>query len=262
MNILNEIFLNKRLEVEKSRSICSIEQIQKEAEETTLPALDFRQAVQRSSSLRPKLIAEIKKASPSKGILIQKFNPLELAWIYRENGAAAISVLTDQKYFQGHLNYLLQVSALEPRIPILRKDFIYDPYQIFEARRAGASAVLLIVSMLSTSQLRELQSLAHNLGMTALVEVHDSQEASKALDCGSEIIGVNNRNLRDFSINLENTYALRKMIPKEVCLVAESGIQTRSDVDRLFEIGVDAILVGEALVTAPDIAAKVRELAS
>jgi indole-3-glycerol phosphate synthase len=260
MNLLDEIFTHKRAEVAGQKLQTPLSAV-RAAAEAMPPTLDFVSALRRPPQARPRLIAEIKRASPSRGLLNPIADPLALAQIYRDNGAAAVSVLTDQRYFQGSLDDLRAAAGMNPRLPLLRKDFLCDPYQLFQARAAGADAVLLIAAYLDASQLRDLHALANQLGMAALVEVHDAAELEKALAaCRPVLVGVNNRNLRDFSVRLETTLELRAQVPAEVCMVAESGIHTPEDVRRLQEAGVDAILVGEALVTAPDIAAKVRSL--
>jgi indole-3-glycerol phosphate synthase len=205
------------------------------------------------------LIAECKKASPSKGLLRPEYDPAQLARTYAENGATALSVLTDEKFFQGSLNDLSAARAAAG-LPALRKDFIVDSYQVYEARAAGADAVLLIVAALNPEQLQELHQLINEVSMTALVEVHDEAEVETALKIEPKLMGVNNRNLHDFSVDLRTTARLRKCIPANIALVAESGIHTAEDVARVRDMGVDAILVGEALVTASDVGAKVREL--
>lgn len=260
MSILDEIFANKRIEVEQARAQVPLQTLRASAESAPQP-LNFTAALRRTTEQRPRLVAEVKKASPSRGLLLNNFNPTQLASIYHDNGASAISVLTDQRYFMGRLEYLSAVAALTPRLPVLRKDFIYDPYQVYEARAAGASAILLIAAMLESTLLRDLRDLANELELSALIEVHDLAELESALTVNPDLVGVNNRNLHDFKVSLETSFDLRQHIPAHICMVAESGIQTRKDVDRLAQAGVDAILVGEALVTAEDISAKVRELA-
>ena len=252
MTILDEIFAHKRQETAQQKALLPFASLRRLAEAAGRP-LDFVAGLHLAKTVygSPALIAEVKKASPSRGLLLADFDPRRLADVYRRNGAAAISVLTDEKYFQGSLDCLCQIAALEPRLPLLRKDFICDPYQIYEARAAGADAVLLIVAELEPSQLSELSALAKELGMAALVEVHCESELQEALDCGARLVGINNRDLRTFTVDLQTTLRLRKNVPPEVCLVAESGIHTSQDVRRLAEAGVDAILVGEALVTAP-----------
>ena len=232
---------------------------------------------------RATLIAEVKKASPSRGVLIEHFDPLALARTYAANGAAAISVLTDEHFFQGSLAFLERIrsqfevqrrasdtpapqppadSAQRP-LPLLRKDFILDPYQVYEARAAGADALLLIVAALDDAALRDLLALTRQLGMEALVEVHDAAELERALAAGATVVGVNNRDLHTFVTTLETTERLAARLPSagRPVLVSESGIFTAADVARVRAAGADAVLVGEALVTAPDIAAAVRELA-
>ncbi len=260
MNILTEIFERKREEVAARKQVYPLQEIRRAAE-ADAPALDFRTVLFSRPGSWPVLIAEIKRASPSRGRLVESFDPLHFARVYSENGASAISILTDEHYFQGSLQYLRQIAQLEPRLPLLRKDFLCDPYQVYEAREAGADAVLLIASYLDPVQLRDLQTLTGELGMAALVEVHNREELDLALGCGAVLVGINNRDLRDFSVHLETCLELRPHVPPGVCLVAESGIHTAEDVKRLAQAGMDAILVGEALVTAADTAAQVRALA-
>jgi indole-3-glycerol phosphate synthase len=263
MTILDEIFAHKRQEVTARRSAESLAGVRARAGQAP-PPLDFVSAL-RASRRAPALIAEVKRASPSRGLLVANFDACALARTYAENGAAAISVLTDEAYFKGHLDDLVAIArpspGQSPRLPLIRKDFICDEYQVYEARAAGADAVLLIVAGLSPSRLGELHALVAGLGMAALVEVHDAGELAAALQCHPRLIGINNRDLRDFSVSLETTLRLRPQVPAEVCVVAESGIHTPADVARLADAGLDAILVGEALVTAPDVAAAVRGLA-
>jgi len=258
MTILDEIFAHKRLEVAARKRETPLAEMRCLAE-SSAPPLDFVNAL-RTSRLAPALIAEVKKASPSKGLLTAHFDPLELARTYAENGAAAISVLTDEKYFQGHLDYLRQIHAALPRIPLLRKDFLCDPYQVYEARAAGASAVLLIAAYLDPALLTDLHILTLELGMVPLVEVHDRSELDQALVVKPALVGINNRDLRDFTISLETTLALRPHVPPGICLVSESGIHTAEHVRRLADAGVDAMLIGESLVTAPDIGEKIHSL--
>jgi indole-3-glycerol phosphate synthase len=205
------------------------------------------------------LIAEIKRASPSKGLLRHHFDAEFLARVYETNGAAAISVLTDQHFFQGNLEHLRAVRQ-NSQLPVLRKDFILDRYQIHEARAAGADAVLLIVAALGDNDLRDFYQLVRELDMAALVEVHNEAELERGLKIQPRVFGVNNRDLRTFNVNLETTARLRPLIPDDVVLVAESGVHTPADVARLAAIGADAMLVGEALVRAKDVGRKVREL--
>jgi indole-3-glycerol phosphate synthase len=254
--ILDRILANKYLEVAQRRISMPIEPLRERALAQTRPR-DFLDALREAG--RPALIAECKKASPSKGLLRIEYDPAQLARTYAENGAAALSVLTDEKFFQGSLHDL-SVAREAAGLPVLRKDFIVDGYQVYEARAAGADAVLLIGAALRLDRLRELHALIGELGMTALVEIHDEAEVETALQITPRLIGVNNRNLHDFSVDVQTTARLRKCIPAEIVLVAESGIHTADDVSRVRDMGVDAILVGEALVTAGDVGAKVREL--
>jgi indole-3-glycerol phosphate synthase len=254
--LLDRILANKYLEVAQRRRAVPIEQLRERARAQTLPR-DFLGALQRAG--QPALIAECKKASPSKGLLCPAYDPKQLAHTYVENGAAALSVLTDEKFFQGSLSDL-STAREAAGLPTLRKDFIVDGYQVYEARAAGADAVLLIVAALRANQLQELHAQINELGMTALVEVHDEAEVETAVQIAPKLIGVNNRNLRDFTVDLQTTGRLQKCLPAGVALVAESGIHTADDVMRVRDMGAAAILVGEALVTASDVGAKVREL--
>ncbi|MQF69970.1 indole-3-glycerol phosphate synthase TrpC, partial [SAR202 cluster bacterium AD-804-J14_MRT_500m] len=208
------------------------------------------------------LIAEIKKASPSRGLLMPNFDPAMLSDIYVENGARALSVLTDRR-FQGELKHLeiVKMTTSNRFIPVLRKDFIFDPYQIYEARAGGADAILLIAAILSVNQISDLLDLCGKVGLQALVEVHDKAEVEVAIAGGAEFIGINNRDLRTFETDLSVTERLAHLVPEEKMLVSESGIFTADDIIRLYNAKVNAVLVGEALVTAPDVGAKVRELA-
>jgi indole-3-glycerol phosphate synthase len=268
MTILDEIFSHKRREIERQTQLVPLESLQSQIEHLS-PCLDFIGALRKVRRLSPThppaLIAEVKCASPSRGVLAPEFDPVELAKIYAENGASAISVLTDERYFKGHLDHLRQVAIQvkenrpqDQALPVLRKDFIFDPYQVYEARCAGADAILLIAAALQPSRLFQLHALAEELGMAALIEIHDRAELEIALGCSPRLVGINNRNLKDFSVNLETTLRLRASVPDSICLVSESGIRTREDINRLGRAGVDAVLVGEALVTAPDVPARVR----
>ena len=211
----------------------------------------------------PSLIAELKRASPSKGILAPHLDLFQVADIYTQNGASAISVLTDEKFFMGKLETLREMRfTRKSEVPLLRKDFIIDEVQLYEARANGADAILLIAAALTDDSLfADLHACALSLGLTALVEVHNEEEAERALKLKDvKLIGINNRNLATFDVTLETTEKLRPMIPAEIAVVAESGIFTAKDVERVAKANVDAILVGEALVTSDDIPAKVREL--
>jgi indole-3-glycerol phosphate synthase len=205
------------------------------------------------------LIAEVKHASPSRGVLIEPFDPVALGTVYANNGAAAISVLTDAAFFQGSLDHLAAVRAAVD-VPVLRKDFVIAPYQVYEARAAGADAVLLIAAALDDAQIADLGALVADLGMAALVEVHNQAELARILRMNPALVGINNRDLKTFAVDIATTRVLAAQLPPEVTLVAESGIFSGEDVRRMGQAGARAVLVGEALVTAPDTGAKVREL--
>ncbi|GAB4581541.1 MAG: indole-3-glycerol phosphate synthase TrpC [Anaerolineales bacterium] len=268
MTILTEIFTHKRTEVAAAKQRVSEAELEKLAQATPVPP-DFIRALTAVDKPAPRLIAEVKHRSPSKGILCPDFEPLRLARTYAENGAAAISVLTDEKYFGGKLEYLKKIADAHFTIPLLRKDFIFDRYQLLEARMAGASAALLIVAMLDPNNpstplrtsLQALISQSHALSLAPLVEVHTRAELDRALEAGAKVIGINNRDLHTFKVSLQTTLNLLPHIPAGVVVVAESGIKTREDVRVLAEAGVDAMLIGEGLVTAGDVGRKVREFA-
>ncbi len=222
------------------------------------PLRDFTAALRRDGIA---LIAEVKKASPSRGLLRADFDAVALARAYAGAGAAAVSVLTDAGHFQGSLGHLTSVrDALPDGPPLLRKDFVFDHYQLYEARVHGADAVLLIAAALNPALLAQLIGLAKALEMAALVEVHDELEVERALMAGASLVGINNRDLRTFEVDLATTERLRPLVPPDITVVAESGIASRADVQRLESLGVHAALIGEALVTAPDPGAKIREL--
>ena len=251
--ILDEIVAAKKEELAKRKQTMPLARL----ESNSSKKLDFASALREEGT---RLIAEVKKASPSKGVICPNLDPVKLARTYADNGASAISVLTEERYFQGSLEHLASISReLQGQKPLLRKDFIFDPYQVYESSAYGADALLLIVAILSEQQLAELLSLSHNLGMKCLVEVHDEAELEVALRSDAGIIGINNRDLSTFSVDLATTKRLRPLIPSDRVVVSESGIKNRADVLRLREWGLDAILIGEALVTADDVAAKMRE---
>lgn len=272
MTILDDILKYKRIE-ELPRQMLARAAALVRAEATFAPPpRDFVAALRPGGSKRRvALIAEIKRASPSKGLLRHNFDPVELARTYAENGAAAISVLTDARYFQGQIDHLAQIrqalsaggqAKKKDSPPLLRKDFIFHPYQVYEARAAGADALLLIAAVLNDRELAELLALTRSLGMTALIEVHDRAELERVLPLQPRLVGVNNRDLRNFSVDLKTCIELRQYVPDEVCYVAESGIHSTADVARLAAAGIDAVLVGEALMKAKDVGRKVRELVS
>lgn len=257
---LGRIVEHKRQEVAARRARQPIADVDRAAR-TAPPALDFATAL---AAPGMRLIAEVKGASPSKGVLIEPFDPLAIARDYLAAGADAISVLTDEAFFHGSLAHLSAIKELSQALarpcPILRKDFLVDPYQVAEARAAGADAVLLIVAVLDDGELRELQDAAREYGLATLVEVHDERELERALAAGSAIVGINNRNLHTFRVDLATAERLAARVPAGVISVAESGIERASDVRRLAAAGVDAILVGEALVKSPDRAAAIEAL--
>ncbi len=209
-----------------------------------------------------KLITEVKKASPSKGVICHNFDPVTMAQTYATNGAAAISVLTEEKYFQGSLDYLKDIRDKlgEDRPPLLRKDFIFDPYQVFQARAYGADCLLLIAAILSPTNMKYLLDLSHDLGMDCLAEVHDEKELETVLASDARIIGINNRNLRTFKTDINITKRLKKLIPDDRIVVSESGIGSKEDIIELQSYGITNFLVGEALTASPNISAKMRQL--
>lgn len=257
--ILDQILDAKRRELARQKREQSLSEMQRGAMATPLP-LNLSGALMGPGV---RLVAECKKASPSRGLLSPSYDPAALARTYAENGAAAISVLTEVDHFQGSLEHLRQVKEAVNGmgVPVLRKDFIFDPYQVYEARAFGADAILLIVAVLEPERLKELLEVARSLWVQALVEVHGEKELEVALEAGAEVIGINHRDLRTFQMDMGLAERLRPLIPKGKVVVAESGIQGKQDVARMKKAGVNAVLVGEALVTAPDVAAKVRELA-
>jgi indole-3-glycerol phosphate synthase len=258
-NILAKIIEHKKMKI----AALDAQALRRAADSTPAPR-DFLAAIQRRRlGFRPSLIAELKRASPSKGILAPHLDLFQVADIYTQNGASAISVLTDEKFFLSKLETLRELRFThKSELPLLRKDFIIDEVQLYEARVNGADAILLIAAALIDDKLfADLHACALSLRLTALIEVHDEAETERALKIPNiKLIGINNRNLATFDVALETTEKLRPMIPYEIAVVAESGIFTASDVERLANANVDAILVGEALVTSEDIPAKVREL--
>jgi indole-3-glycerol phosphate synthase len=253
--ILDRIVARKREEIAEAKRRCPERELERDL--AGPPLRDFRAALEAGPDVQ--FIAEVKKASPSAGVIRADFDPVAIARVYERHGAACLSVLTDEPFFQGHLSYLQQVrAAVAP--PLLRKDFILDPYQLLEARRAGADAVLLIAEILDDAQLAALQRQAAELGMQTLVELYDRENVRRVLDSGARLVGINNRDLRSFATRLEHTLELAAMMPAGVCLVSESGIRSRADVERLRAGGVKAVLVGETLMRADDIGAKLDEL--
>jgi indole-3-glycerol phosphate synthase len=255
--ILDQIVANKKRELAVSQRNLPLADLRRIALAAP-PPVDFAPAL-RGGGI--KLIAELKKASPSRGVIRADFDSVEIAQIYADNGASAISVLTESKYFRGRLGHLKHIkTALGRTLPLLRKDFIFDPYQIYESRAYGADSLLLIVAILAPRQLVELIGLTRQLGMECLVEVHNEAELEIALKSPARIIGINNRDLSTFTVDINTTRRLRPLIPTDRIVVSESGIKDRADMARLRQWGVDAVLIGEALMSARDIAAKMKEL--
>ncbi len=254
--ILDEIVAYKKKELlETKRGTPFADQKRRAADAG--PARGFGKALSAGTSIR--LIAEVKKASPSKGVIREDFDPVKIAGTYEESGAACLSVLTEKNYFQGDLGYLGAIRKAVG-LPLLRKDFIIDEYQIFEARAAGADAILLIAACLDKRQMEDFLGTAEGLGLDVLVESHTLKELDKSLVAGARILGINNRDLTSFTVSLQTTFDLLKDIPDDRIVVSESGIRTRDDVVRLEKSGVDAILVGESLMREKDIGQKVKEL--
>jgi len=221
------------------------------------PARDFKAALAAAAGCA--IIAEVKRRSPSRGLLRADFDPIRIALEYESHGAAAVSVLTDETFFGGS-DADLSVVGSAVTLPVLRKEFIIDPYQVYETRAIGADALLLIAAILTEGQLREYRDLAASLGLAALVEIRDREELEKALSTGAEIIGINNRDLKTFQTDLQTTVALAPLIPKDRIAVSESGIRNRQDIDTLTKAGIRAFLIGETLIAAPEIGPKLKEL--
>ena len=253
--ILEEIAAYKREFVDRVQYETPLVEVRAAVRDTAVPE-DFTGALQGGEIA---LIAEIKKASPSKGVIRADFDPEEIAQVYAENGARALSVLTDEAYFQGSNDYL-QVARRVAELPVLRKDFTIDPYQIYEARLIGADAILLIVALMDGGQLEDFQGLGEELGLSVLVEIHTAEELARALSCRARLIGINNRNLKTFETTLDTTFELLEKLPPDITTISESGIGHRVDVEQLSTAGVDAILVGESLMREADIGSKMREL--
>ncbi|MCR5249587.1 MAG: indole-3-glycerol phosphate synthase TrpC [Lachnospiraceae bacterium] len=256
MTILDQLADHARERVEAAKEKRSLSELRRLAEELPKGAFTFEDALKKEGI---SFICECKKASPSKGLIAEDFPYLRIAKEYEEAGADAVSVLTEPKWFLGSDEYLREIAAAVS-LPCIRKDFTVDAYMIFEAKLLGAKAVLLICSILEKAQIEEYIAIADSLGLSALVEAHDGDEVLTALDAGGRIVGVNNRNLKDFSVDTGNSRRLREMIPADRIFVSESGIQSPADVEALREAGVDAVLVGEALMRAADKKARLAEL--
>ncbi len=258
--ILDEIYKHKLLEVSQRKGQHPREQL--EAALSNLPDTNGLEAVLKAATKTSGglgLIAEVKAASPSRGILRHNMDPSQIALEYQEGGASAISVLTDERFFHGKLAHLEDVRRTVT-LPLLRKDFIIDEYQLIEARTSGADAVLLIAALLDEKKLDALLGAAGRLGLDCLVEVHTEEELKRALGTPATLLGINNRDLHTFKIDLETTLRLRPLIPDDKTVVSESGVKSRADVKRLEDAGIDAVLVGEALVQSEDVGSKIREL--
>lgn len=254
-NILDDIVASKWREIDARRSQVPAADLERRLDGLPQPR-DFRAALEKPEI---QVIAEVKKASPSAGVIRADFDPVTIAGVYERHGAAAISVLTDEPFFQGSLSHLEAVRAAVA-LPLLRKDFILDRYQLLEARLAGADAVLLIAEILEGETLGRLLAEARSLGLQALVELYDADSLPRVLASGAEVIGINNRDLRTFKTDLEHTFAIARRLPRDRCLVSESGIRDRNDVTRLEAAGVRAVLIGETLIRAGDIGRKLDEL--
>lgn len=256
-NILNEIADYTITRVEECKKLKSLEEVKAEAlslpKDNTFP---FEKALGKSGI---SFICECKKASPSKGIIAEEFPYLDIALEYEKAGASCISVLTEPKWFLGKDEYLKTITS-NVSIPCIRKDFVVDEYMIYEAKTLGAAAVLLICAILDADTIKRYISICDELGLSALVEAHDDAEIKMAIEAGARIIGVNNRNLKDFSVNVNNSKALRALVPENVLFVAESGIKTREDIAVLEESGVDAVLIGETMMLAKDKASMLKSL--
>lgn len=258
MNILNEILKHKREELRAVKSDVPLSELKARIADLD-KVKSFRAAVKRQQNSGIRLIAELKKASPSKGLIREDFNLPEIVSIYNRKKVAAISVLTERRFFSGSLDYLREARKMTQK-PLLRKDFIFDDYQVYEARVNRADAVLLIAAALEKSQLSDLYGLAKELSLDCLVEIHNYRDLDNALNCGSEIIGINNRDLVTLDISLGVTFDFLKDIPDDRTVVSESGINTRADVESVESTRTDAVLVGTAIMKAADIGAKIDEL--
>jgi len=258
MNILDRIIKDKLEELARDQQTLPLNELKKRIEDQPVPGRgDFSRAL--VSRIEPALIAEIKKASPSKGLIREDFDPAALASACAEGGACALSVLTERKYFQGEPEYLLQAKR-SSGLPVLRKDFMVSAYQIYQSRLLGADCVLLIAAALDNSRLRDFIALSEELALDALVEVHDEAELERASVCQAKIIGVNNRDLRTFEVSLDVSRRLAPLFPDSVIKVSESGISTHEDIKRLEALGYDAVLVGELLMRQSDVARAARTL--
>lgn len=256
--ILDKIVAHKRKQLENEKRLVTIDELKEKVQSSQiLPVRDFYKALNNEGRLS--IIAEVKKASPSKGVICHDFEPVKIASEYSKNHVDAISVLTETEFFMGSDEYLRKIRQ-NVSTPLLRKDFIIDCFQIYQARVLGADAILLIASILDDEQLKKFQIVANILGMNCLVETHDESEVERALNSGAKIIGINNRNLQTFEVSLKTTERLKKMIPNDVLVVSESGIHDYKDMAMLQDLGVNAVLIGESLVKSSSIQQKLDEL--
>ncbi len=255
--MLDEIVEKTQERLVEAKNIKSLDELKKEVSQMEISKdFPFKEALKDPEIA---IIAEVKKASPSKGIISEDFDYVSIAKEYESAGASAISVLTEPYFFKGSNDYLKEISE-NVSIPILRKDFVIDEYMVWEAKLLGASAVLLIVSILDIVQLKKFLDLAHDLGLSAIVETHDGDEIRTAMNVGAEIIGVNNRNLNDFSVDIDNSISLRRCVSDNIVFISESGIKTKEDVSKLKENNVDAVLIGETLMKSDDKKSLISEL--
>ncbi|HET9217861.1 MAG TPA: indole-3-glycerol phosphate synthase TrpC [Terriglobia bacterium] len=255
-HILSRIVEAKRQRLERTKMRVPEAVVRHFAQKAPAPP-SLLAALQNSRPVR--IIAEVKKASPSKGVFSQSFSVPDLVDGYTEAGASAISVVTEEDFFQGNLGWIGEIRE-RSALPVLRKDFVFDPYQIYETRNAKASAILLIAAMLRPDELRSLLVLANEVGLDALVEVHDEAELSEALDARAKMIGVNNRNLKTFEVDIQTSHRLARLIPEDCVFVVESGIRDRKDIDGLLEVGADAFLIGETLIVSENPGLTLRSL--
>lgn len=256
--ILQEIAQSTRKRVNKEKSIKSLDDIKKEALALPKGSFEFEEAVKKTGM---SFICEVKKASPSKGVIAQDFPYVEIAKDYEKAGASCISVLTEPEYFKGDKLYLKEISEYV-KIPLIRKDFVVDEYMIYDAKVHGADCVLLICSLLDEDTIKEYISICDGLGISALVEAHDEEEIKMAINAGARMIGVNNRDLKTFTVDIENSEKLRKLVPKNILFVAESGIKTKDDVRRLKSANVNGVLIGETLMKSNNKEEMIKELDS
>lgn len=256
--ILERIVACKKKQIEAEKKLISMDQLKEKLKSMQISETkDFYRAIHQHDGLS--VIAEVKKASPSKGIICQDFEPIKIAYEYWKNNVEAISVLTEKQFFMGRDDYLAAIRQNVPT-PLLRKDFIIDSWQVYQSRLLGADAILLIASVLDDEQLKKYQIIASILGMHCLVEVHDEREVERAIKTGAKIIGINNRNLKDFETSLKTTQRLIKQIPKSIPVVSESGIRNHDDMQYLKHLGVSAVLIGETLMRQTNITEKLKEL--